>query len=57
MAFWEEKARSIKDNTNKWLWQEEKGFYKVHEHLDSLRHDFDEKNMFVMGGNTAAGNL
>ena len=36
--FWQEKARSIKDKTNKWLWQEDKGFYKVHVHLDSLRH-------------------
>ena len=56
MAFWQEKARSIKDNTNKWLWQEDKGFYKVHMHLDSLRHDFDEEDMFAMGGNTQAIN-
>ena len=54
--FWQEKARSIKDNANKWLWQEDKGFYKVHEHLDSLRHDFDEEDMFAMGGNTHAVN-
>ncbi len=56
MAFWKEKARSIKDNTNKCLWQEDKGFYRVHIHLDSLRHDFDEEDMFAMGGNTAAIN-
>ncbi len=54
MAFWKEKARSIKDNTNEWLWQENKGFYKVHMHLDSLLHDFDEEDMFAMGGNTVA---
>ncbi|UCE42954.1 MAG: hypothetical protein JSV17_08410 [Candidatus Aminicenantes bacterium] len=54
MAFWEEKARSIKNNTDKWLWQEDKGFYRVHMHLDSLRHDFDEEDMFAMGGNTIA---
>jgi hypothetical protein len=54
MALWQEKARSIKDNTNKWLWQEDRGFYKVHIHLDSLRHNFDEADMFAMGGNTLA---
>ena len=56
MAFWKETARSIKDNTNKWLWQEDKGFYKVHKHLDDLEHKFDEDDMFAMGGNTAAIN-
>ncbi len=53
-VFWQEKARSIKSNTDKWLWQEDKGFYKVHVHLDSLNHDFDETDMFAMGGNTQA---
>ena len=52
--FWQEKARSIKENTDRWLWQEDKGFYRVHIHLDSLSHDFDEDDMFAMGGNTQA---
>jgi hypothetical protein len=54
MAFWEEKAKSVGENTNKCLWQEDKGFYKVHTHLDSLQHDFDEEAMFAMGGNVQA---
>ena len=56
MAFWKETARSIKDNTNKWLWQEDKGFYRVHIHLDDLEHEFDEDDMFAMGENTVAIN-
>ncbi len=52
--FWREKALSIKDNANKWLWQEDKGFYRVHIHLDDLRHEFNEADMFAMGGNTQA---
>lgn len=52
--FWKEKAEAIRKNTDKWLWQEEKGFYRVHLHLDELRHDFDEDNIFAMGGNTQA---
>jgi hypothetical protein len=56
MALWEEKARSLKVSTDRWLWQEDKGFYKVHVHLDSLRHDFDEEDMFALGGNTIAVN-
>lgn len=52
--FWEGKAELIKANTNKWLWQEDKGFYRVHRHLGSLAHDFDEQDMFASGGNTQA---
>ncbi len=52
--FWEQKASSIQKNTDRWLWQEEKGFYRVHLHLDEFRHDFDEDNIFAMGGNTQA---
>jgi glycogen debranching enzyme len=51
---WEEKAGSIQRNTDRWLWQEDKGFYRVHIHLDSLRHEFDEDDMFALGGNAEA---
>jgi hypothetical protein len=53
-AFWGKKAHLIKDNTEKWLWQEDKGFYRVHIHLDDLTHAFHEDDMFAMGGNTQA---
>lgn len=52
--FWLEKSKMIQRNTDKWLWQDDKGFYKVHLHLDALVHDFDEGDMFAMGGNTQA---
>jgi hypothetical protein len=51
---WLKKAESIKKSTDKWLWQEDKGFYKVHIHMDALRHDFDEDDIFAMGGNAIA---
>jgi hypothetical protein len=51
---WEEKAGAVQRNADRWLWQEDKGFYRVHIHLDSLRHDFDEDEMFAMGGNAEA---
>lgn len=51
---WEERAGLIQKNTDQWLWQEDKGFYRIHLHLDSLRHDFDEDDMFAMGGNAEA---
>jgi len=51
---WEEKAQLIRINSDQWLWQEDKGFYKVHVHLDALHHDFDEDSMFAMGGNAEA---
>jgi len=40
--YWHKQADSIRQNTNKLLWQEKKGFYKIHLHLDSLQHNFDE---------------
>ncbi|MFQ6110010.1 MAG: hypothetical protein ACE5L7_10715, partial [Candidatus Aminicenantales bacterium] len=51
---WRKTARTLRANTNRWLWQDEKGFFRVHIHLDSMEHDFDEGNMFAMGGNTLA---
>lgn len=51
---WKNKADKIKKNTNKWLWQEDKGFYRIHIHLDSWQHNFDEDNIFATGGNTQA---
>lgn len=53
-SFWQARAESLKQKTNHWLWQEDKGFYRVHLHLDSLKHDFEEDNMFPMGGNAQA---
>lgn len=53
-SFWREKADTLRYNTDRWLWQEEKGFYRIHLHLDSLHHDFNEEDIFAMGGNTQA---
>ncbi len=53
-AFWREKAAAIKARTNQHLWQEDKGFYRVHRHVDSSSHDFPEEDIFAMGGNAQA---
>ncbi len=53
-SLWQIRAESLQKNTNRWLWQEDKGFYRVHLHLNSLEHDFNEDDMFAMGGNTQA---
>jgi hypothetical protein len=53
-GLWEATAESIRQDTNEWLWQEDKGFYRVHHHLKPLIHSFDENDMFAMGGNTQA---
>jgi hypothetical protein len=53
-AAWKEKAQVLKQRTNDLLWQPGRGFYRVHHHLSDLRHDFDEDNIFAMGGNTMA---
>ncbi|MCX6561973.1 MAG: hypothetical protein NTU60_00050 [Candidatus Aminicenantes bacterium] len=53
-AAWRERAGLIRKNADQWLWQKDKGFFRVHIHLDALKHDFDEEAMFAMGGNTEA---
>ncbi len=51
---WRERAGSVRRNADKWLWQEDKGYYRVHSHAGPWRHDLDEDAMFAMGGNTQA---
>lgn len=42
---WQEKAEALKTQTNKLLWQPDKGFYLTHAHITPLTHDFDESAM------------
>jgi len=53
-AYWSKKADSIKNKTNKWLWQEDKGFYLIHLHITPYTHNFAEEDIFALGGNTQA---
>ncbi|WP_410510126.1 hypothetical protein RSJ42_08420 [Methanosarcina hadiensis] len=53
-AFWASTALSIKENTNKHLWQPEKGYYKMHVRISPVNLEFDEDGMFPMGGNVMA---
>ena len=51
---WRERAGGVRRNADKWLWQEDRGFYRVHVHSGAWRHDLDEDAMFAMGGNAQA---
>lgn len=51
---WRDRAALLKSNTDRWLWQAGREFFRVHSHLDSLQHEFDEDAMFPMGGNVVA---
>jgi hypothetical protein len=53
-GLWRERAETVRRNAAKWLWQEDKGFYRVHIHVGPWRHDIDEDNIFAMGGNAQA---
>ena len=53
-AFWSGIAQSIEENANKYLWQPDKGFYKMHVRSTLLNLDFTESDMFPMGGNVMA---
>lgn len=52
--FWMKRAEAVREAADRLLWQEDRGFYRVHIHLDSLVHPFDEDDMFALGGNTQA---
>ncbi len=53
-AQWELRAASIRADAQSRLWQEKRGFFRVHIHLAPLVHDFDEDAIFPMGGNAEA---
>ena len=47
---WRDTARKLGECTRALLWQEDKGFFAVHRHLDDLTHEsFDERDIFAMG--------
>jgi hypothetical protein len=53
-AGWATRRKAVRSKTNGLLWMEDRGYYRVHLHLDGLSHDFDEDDIFPMGGNAAA---
>ncbi len=52
--FWAYIARSIKENANEQFWQENKGYYKMHVQISPVKLNFDENEIFPMGGNMMA---
>ncbi len=53
-AYWTRKGASVKRNINRYLWQEQRGFYRMHISLTHGKRQFDDSNMFAMGGNGLA---
>ncbi|MCK4819465.1 hypothetical protein KA005_27075, partial [bacterium] len=54
-AYWERKSVNLLNSIQRYLWQENKGFFRVHKHVNFPNHDhFDEGNIFPMGGNAVA---
>jgi hypothetical protein len=55
-SYWKVKAATAKQNINQHLWQEEKGFYRIHLVLTPqlLPKRLDDSNIFAMGGNALA---
>lgn len=51
---WDGRAEALRAAADLQLWQEERGFYRVHIHLSPFPHEFDEDAMFAMGGNGQA---
>ena len=52
---WQKIALTIKDNINKFMWQEQRGFYRLHIPIAGEGFSrFDDSNMFAMGSNGLA---
>ena len=53
---WKTKAAAIKENVNKHLWQEDKGFYRIHLLLTPKRlpNASDDSDILAVGGNGLA---
>lgn len=53
--YWNNKATLLMDNIQTNLWQDDRGFFRIHNHVNFEHHaNFDEKNIFPMGGNAVA---
>lgn len=50
---WDARAAELRDRTNRFLWQAERGFYRTHLHMTSYRHAFDEDAMVSIGNAVA----
>jgi cellobiose phosphorylase len=53
--YWLKKSKQFKEQIQKQLWNKKQGFFRVHAHVDCPPHlEFDEDNIFAMGGNSEA---
>ena len=52
-ARWEDQAERLRAATQRWLWQPERGYYRLHLHLTPLSHPFDEGAMVTIGNMVA----
>ncbi len=51
---WQNKAETLKAQTNAQLWQVDKGFYLTHTHVTPLEHSFEESRMVSISNALAA---
>lgn len=53
--YWKGESEKLAKNIQHFLWQKDKGFYRTHKHINFPDHtNFDEDNIFPMGGNAVA---
>jgi hypothetical protein len=52
--YWKKNASALRTRAIEQLWMENRGYFRVHTHLDDLIHIFNEDDMFAMGGNALA---
>ncbi len=53
-TYWKKIAAMVKRNINTFMWQKERGFYRMHIQLTPAQRQFDDSNIFAMGSNALA---
>jgi len=54
-SYWKKESDELRDNINRYLWQKDKQFFRIHHHVNFGPHKhFNEGNIFPMGGNAVA---
>ena len=53
-ARWSNRAEALKASIQRRLWDERRGFFRIHVHSSGPRLSFDDSDIFALGGNTHA---
>lgn len=54
LAKLDERIAAVRNYAQKNLWNDAGGYFRIHRHLDEFQHNFNEDDIFALGGNVMA---